>query len=559
MSDLPPSSGGSGAPWNEGRPPRRSTPRPRNGSVDPTADATGSRRVLGSSTTPSRSTAVVDKGKPAMRHARPPKRGRVALRVGLGIVVVLALVVVGVVGYGWWRYSQIHRDSLDLASSSGGVQNFLIVGSDSRSGISKSDSDASAFLNAPGAKDSGQRSDTIMVARVDSKNKTIDLMSFPRDLWVPIMPSGEPERINTAFAQGKDSADGAQRLIDTIRADFGIDINHYVEINFGSFKGITEAVGGVPMYFDKQVRDRNSGLYVLQTGCVTLDGEGAIAYARSRHLEYLDPKTKKWIEDPSADLGRISRQTYFMRTMLDRAQGKFGSMDVKAVNGLVSSIADNLTLDKGLSIGDLVSLGKSFKGFSGSQIQTHALPVYLDMTSGGASILRLDTAAAEDVFNVFRHLPAGTVTPRSVVVGVTNASGTKGAASEVSARLAQLRYQATAVGDVAKSQTATTIRYLPGYEKQADLLSRQLGGGATVQVDKTLKASQPVSLTLGTAFTGVLAEPLPTSTTSSTAPTSSTAAGATTTTGPVTTIKPGEITDYVGVVAGEPPEGTSCR
>lgn len=514
--------------------------------------------MLGSSTRSSSSAAVAAVGKPAMRHARPPKRGRTFLRVGLGIVVVLALVAAGVVGYGWWRYSQIHRDSLDLASSSGGVQNFLIVGSDSRSAISKSDTNASAFLNEPGVQTAGQRSDTIMVARVDSKNKTVDLMSFPRDLWVPIMPSGEDERINTAFAQGKDSADGAQRLIDTIKADFGIDINHYVEINFGSFKGITTAVGGIPMYFDKQVRDKNSGLYVLQTGCVTLDGDGALAYARSRHLEYLDPKTKKWIEDPSADLGRITRQTYFMRTMLDRAQAKFGAMDVKAVNGLVSSVADNLTLDKGLSIGDLVSLGKSFRGFSGSQIQTHALPVYLDMTSGGASILRLDTAAAEDVLNVFRGLPAGTVTPRSVVVGVANATGTKGAATEVTARLDQLGYSATSAGDVSKAQTATVIRYLPGYEKQADLLDRQLGGGAQLQVDKTLKAAQPVSLTLGSSFTGVLAQPLPSSTTSTVVAPSSSAAGATTTTGPVTTIKPGEVTEYVGVVAGEPPAGTSC-
>lgn len=496
-----------------------------------------------------------------MRHARPARRGRRALRVGLGVVVALALVAVGAVGYGWWRYSQIHRDSLELAAPSGSVQNFLIVGSDSRSSVSRADSDAGAFLNAAGAQEAGQRSDTIMIARVDSRNRTVDLMSFPRDLWVPIQPSGEPERINTAFAQGKDSADGAQRLINTIKTDFGIDINHYVEINFKSFKGITEAVGGIPMYFDKQVRDRNSGLYVLQTGCVNLDGPGALAYARSRHLEYQDPKTKKWIEDPTADLGRISRQTFFMRTMLDRAQKKFGSMDVKAINGLVSSLADNLTLDKGLSISDLVSLGRSFKGFSGSQIQTHALPVYIDVTNGGASILRVDSAQAEEIFNIFRNKPAGTVLPQSVVMSVTNASGVKGRSTEVSTQLARLGYMSSAAGDVAKTQAATTIRYLPGFEKQADLLSRQISGGAPLQVDKTLKPAQPVALTIGSNFTAVLPTAATTTTTTALAPgtaSSTVAAGATTTTGPPTTVKPGEITEYVGVVVGETPEGTSC-
>ena len=528
-------------PWGAGRPTRP-------------ARASG-RRVLGSSAAPV-SPASAASSKPSFRHARPPKRGKRAIKVGTGVVVLLAVVFAAVAGYGWYRFNQIHRDDLALASSGGGVQNFLIVGSDSRATVSKSDADASAFLNGQGAQESGQRSDTIMLARVDSKNKTIDLVSFPRDLWVPIQPSGQEERINTAFAQGKDSADGAQRLINTIKANFGIDINHYVEINFKSFKGVTEAVGGIPMYFEKQVRDKNSGFYMYDTGCQMLDGDASLAYARARHLEYLDPKTKKWIEDPSADLGRISRQTLFMRTMLDRAQNKFGSMDIKGINSLVSSTADNLTFDSKLSIGDLVSLGKAFKGFSGNQIVTHALPVYLDMTSGGASILRLDSAAAEDVFNVFRGLPAGTVQPKSVVVSVVNATGTKGRSVEITDRLVQLGFNAKSGGDVSKSQTATVIRYLPGFEKQADLLRRQLGGTAEIQSDKTLKSTSPVSLVLGSSFTGVLAEPIPASTTTTSAGASESSTS--TSSGPVSTVKPGEVTQFVGIEAGKAPEGVVC-
>lgn len=492
-----------------------------------------------------------------MRHARPSRRRRKVLVAAAAIVGVIALVAAGVAGYGWWRLSQIHRDSLALAESSGGVQNFLIVGSDSRSSVSRSDEDAAAFLNAPGAATAGQRSDTIMIARVDSKGRTVDLVSLPRDLFVPIMPTGDSDRINSAFARGANSADGAQRLIDTIRAAFGIEINHYVEINFKSFKGITEAVDGIPLYFDRQVRDRNSGLYVLQTGCYTLDGEGALAYARSRHLEYLDPKTKKWIEDPTADLGRVSRQTFFLQEMFDRAQAKFGSLDLKAINGLVSSLAGNLTLDKNLQVGDLMSLGRAFKGFSGDQIRTHALPVYSDTTAAGASILRLDTAAAEDILNIFRNLPAGTVTPRSVVVNVVNASGVKGRSVEVTNRLDQLGYVATAGGDVTKTQAATVIRHLPGYERQADLLARQMSASAEVRVDTSLKASQPVALTLGSTFAGVATEPTPTTTT--TAPPVASVAPAPAPTGPPTTIKAGEYTGFVGLVVGRTPEGTSCR
>jgi hypothetical protein len=223
----------------------------------------------------------------------------------------------------------------------------------------------------------------------------------------------------------------------------------------------------------------------------------------------------------------------------------------------VSSTADNLTFDSKLSISDLVSLGKSFKGFSGSQIQTHALPVYMDMTSGGASILRLDTAAAEDVFNVFRGLPAGTVLPTSVVMSVTNATGTKGKAVEASDQLRQLGFVSKSAGDVTKSQTATVIKYLPGFEKQADLLRRQIGGNAEIRADKTLKSSAPVTLLLGSSFTGVLAEPLPATTTTTIA--GSDAPSTSAATGPVTTVKPGEITEYVGVEAGKAPEGVVCK
>jgi hypothetical protein len=142
-------------------------------------------------------------------------------------------------------------------------------------------------------------------------------------------------------------------------------------------------------------------------------------------------------------------------------------------------------------------------------------------------------------------------------VSVANATGTKGRAVEVAARLKQLGFTATSGGDISKSQTATSIKYLPGFEKQADLLRRQLGGTAAMQSDKTLKSSAPVVLILGSSFTGVLAEPVPASTTTTTA--SASGSSTSTTTGPVTTIKPGEVTELVGVQAGKTPEGVVCK
>ncbi len=480
-----------------------------------------------------------------------------------GIAVFVAVAVIAVAaaaGYGWYRYNQIGRADLSLDSPSGSVQNILIVGSDSRAAVSKDDADSSAFLNAPGADNAGQRSDTIMVARVDPKAHTVDLLSFPRDLWLPIAPSGTPERINTAFAEGIDARDGAQRLIDTIKVNFGIRINHYVQINFKSFKGVVDAVDGVPMYFDKPVRDTSSGLYQYELGCVSLDGEQGLAYARSRHLEYMNSR-KQWIDDPTGDLGRINRQTYFLRTVLDKAQRKFGSFDVKAINDILSSTADNLILDKGFGVNQLVGLAKSFKGFSGEQIESHALPVYPDMTSGGASILRLDPLAAEDIFNVFRGLPAGTVLPTSVTMGVSGATGVTGQSSTVIGRLGALGYHATAVGDIAK-QARTTVRYAPGYRSQADLVARQMAAGADLKEDTSLTRSRtPVILTVGQDYTDALDVAVAPTTTVAPSTTLGTGSGASSTSTTSTTIPlhSGGVNELVGVLAGKPPAGTVCN
>ena len=170
---------------------------------------------------------------PPPAPSRRTLRQRLLLGGGIGIVLVVLVVVAGV-GYLWYRYNQIGREDVSLDEAlANEPQNFLIVGSDTRDVIDESDPDATAFL---GEEPGGRRSDTIMVARVDAQNRTVDLVSFPRDLWVPIVGTGSSERINTAYG----ASDGPQRLIDTIRQDFDIEINHYVEIDFESFRGIVE-------------------------------------------------------------------------------------------------------------------------------------------------------------------------------------------------------------------------------------------------------------------------------------------------------------------------------
>lgn len=501
--------------------------------------------------------AVPPPGKPAFRHAREPlpRRARWSTRrkvlVVLGTVVALvAMAGASVFGYGWFRWNQIERKDLALAETVGaGPQNFLIVGSDSREVVTSDDPNASAFLNAPEALHSGQRSDTIMIARVDAGAGSVDLVSFPRDLWIPIQPGGEEQRINTAYANG------AQALVDTIQTEFDIDINHYVEIDFSSFKGVVDAVGGVPMYFEGPMRDENTGFYQYELGCVSLDGEQGLAFARSRHMEHQNDRGN-WVEDPTGDFGRISRQQFFIRRVIDRANASFGSLDVKAVNDVVASTADNLAIDDGLGLGEIVDLARAFQGFSGDQIVSHNLPVTDRITNGGAWIAELDDVAAEPVLNVFRGLPPDAVSPGSVTLTVRNGSGAEMQATEVSGELEGLGYQSAIGADTDETHSRTVVRYAPGMERHADQVARQLAAGADLEEDASLEGEDsPVVLVTGTDFTTVLDEARPATTTT----TSTVEAGEGETTTTLAADAVGTTDETIGVVPDTAPPGQDCR
>ena len=118
------------------------------------------------------------------------------------------------------------------------------------------------------------------------------MLSFPRDLWVHIAGSDSDNRINSAYIKNDPTT-----LIRTIYDNFGIGIDHFVQVDFCAFKTLVDAVGGVTVPFEYPTRDLHTGSTFPWPGCFTLSGDHALAYVRSRHYEYLDPKTGKWTED----------------------------------------------------------------------------------------------------------------------------------------------------------------------------------------------------------------------------------------------------------------------
>jgi LCP family protein required for cell wall assembly len=177
-------------------------------------------------------------------------------------------------------------DSWNLTEGDLAAKNFLLTGSDNGSCVDPNSPYAGAFGDRTGF---GERSDTIMIIRVDPTDNRAAFLSFPRDLWVKIAGSTRTNRINTAFDRKNPN-----KLVDTIYQNFGISIDHYVNIDFCAFKEIVNAVGGVSIPFLFETRDKKTGLYVPAPSCFEFSGDHALAYVRSRSgYSYFDPAKKR--------------------------------------------------------------------------------------------------------------------------------------------------------------------------------------------------------------------------------------------------------------------------
>ncbi|HVN51493.1 MAG TPA: LCP family protein, partial [Acidimicrobiales bacterium] len=319
--------------------------------------------------------------------------------------------------------------------------------------------------------------------------------------------------------------------------DFGIPINHYVEVNFESFRDVVNAIGGVPMYFADRMRDDNSGLDIERTGCVRLNGDQALSFARARHLQYYDTKLGEWVTDPTADLGRITRQQIFIRTVIGRAEAKARGLDIFATNDLVHSVVKNLKVDSSFTFTDMLGLLADYKAFDANNLQTYTLPVTPFVTAGGADVLHLQTAQAEKTLDAFRGSSASTkVRPGDVTLSVENGGGVNGEAASSATELEGYGFKVSGTGNAA-AQGATTIYYGSSAGPQAIELSHYVMGRPVISEDPTLGADE-VKLVIGADFQGIGH--------SSSSSSSSSTASTTTTTTPI------------GLAAGIPPKGTHC-
>jgi LCP family protein required for cell wall assembly len=274
------------------------------------------------------------------------------------------------------------------------ASNFLITGADNGACIDPDSPYAGAFGDREGM---GERSDTIMVLRADPEADRVALLSFPRDLYVDIADGGR-SRINSAYRRND-----PQRLIDTIYENFGVPIDHYIQVDFCAFKTLVDAVGGVAVPFEFPARDDNTGLNVPTTGCFEFDGEHALAYVRSRHYQYEDPPgSGDWREDPSSDLGRVSRQQDFIRRTLSSILDE-GPLNPRVARGLIRAATEYVVTDRDLTAARMLEFAGVMNDVDPASILTYQIEAS-DRTVNGAAVLEpnIDGENMQAILAMFR-------------------------------------------------------------------------------------------------------------------------------------------------------------
>jgi LCP family protein required for cell wall assembly len=294
------------------------------------------------------------------------------------------------------------------------AKNFLVTGADNGACIDPNSPFAAAFGDR---EDMGERSDTIMVFRVDPSASRVAVLSFPRDLYVTIAGSGNQARINSAYER-----DEPQRLIDTIYENFGVGVDHFIQVDFCAFKTLVDAVGGVSVPFRYPARDTHTGLNVPTTGCFKFDGEHALAYVRSRYYEYEDPPgSGNWEQDQSFDLGRISRQQDFLRRTLSSVLAK-GPLNPRVARGLIKSATQYIVTDSGLSPAKLLEFAGVLDDVEPAGILTYQIEATPREVSG-ASVLepQIDGENMQAVLAMFRGETSLADAPTQVFGSTTTA------------------------------------------------------------------------------------------------------------------------------------------
>ena len=375
----------------------------------------------------------------------PPHRsglrtvGRILLWIAIAVTMLVISFVAGL--YLWFHesVSAIQAHSKDAKEAQtvlgeppppGHAAIALIIGYDRR---------ANEAAGTP------SRSDTVLLVRTDPSNHTVSMMSFPRDLDVPVHCPGQPVftgKINSAYANC-----GSKGTVQTVSDLIGLPINYLITVNFRGFKKIVNSLGGVWIDVDRRYFNDNAGLspsfgYAkinLQPGYQLLTGGSALDYVRYRHTD--------------SDLFRVTRQQQFVKAMKYQLAHNFS---VPKIPKIVGILRKNIEVAAGGGGGVSGKTILSYAFFMWHlpaghffQTQIQGLSGYSDLTTSSANIAAavqdwetpdVDAAQVATAVALGRKVKLKTPARGETTITVLNGNGVAGAAGEAGTGLSQQGY-----------------------------------------------------------------------------------------------------------------------
>ncbi|HEX5401909.1 MAG TPA: LCP family protein [Pseudonocardiaceae bacterium] len=330
-------------------------------------------------------------GGPPRGRQLPPRKRRWRLARRIVAVLVVLFVVGGIVT--WFSIDSSLQRVNALADytgrpAQGAGTNWLIVGSDSRQGLT--DAQAAKLHTGDASAVSGGRTDTIMVVHLPDNSAKPTMVSLLRDSLVSIPGHGRT-KINAAYAYG-----GPSLLVQTVEGATGLRIDHYAEIGLGGFASVVDDVGGVTMCLPQADHDTFAGID-LPAGCQKLNGTNALGYVRSRHAF------------AASDFARTEHQRQFIGALASRIASPGVLLNPFDFFPMLSDLPKAITVDKGDHLQNLIGLGWSLRGISGGGVVTTAVPI---AGSSGGSLLWSRSKATQlfDDLNTDQAVPSSLIT-----------------------------------------------------------------------------------------------------------------------------------------------------
>ncbi len=459
---------------------------------------------------------------PAHAASKGRSRKRTLAWVGGTITLVLVLLAGAAAGYGWYLNHEIHHIDLRNLTSApvkgddAGTENILMIGSTDRCALKVQN--PAYGLCSQGVN--GVNSDVVMILHLNPTNHSVSILSIPRDVFVPNARSDGANKIDAALYQGPD------QLIAAIEEDFGIPIQHFVELNFDSFINVVQALGGIKMYFPEPVYDAYSGLNIQTTGCLSLNGTQALQVVRARHVQYKGPGVTTtdpayWPQEAQSDIARIRRDHEFLRVLASAVKAK-GLSNPITDQQLVSGVVGQLTVDSGFSASDMISLVLGYHNVDVGNAPQLTMPVSVDQFGSyvyqGGSYGDIEFPSEPQDHNAvdqFLGLKSGSEdtyaggalpSPSTVTVSVLNGSGAYNQATTTSQGLQALGFHIGTIGDSPPvGREAETVVYYasktPAQLAAAQAVANSLSGAVIMAMDPSeVQSGSQVTVVTGTDF-----------------------------------------------------------